>query len=493
MKTRRSRLMAPLAAWLLVGMGCVVACAQSDAMQSDERRDAEYSRMRARAMQLESSMPEWMQKAGVPGLALGGVWKGEALGVGSWGIRNDMMHTPVNDETIFAAASLTKPVVAYLVLQLVDEGLLRLDQPLAEVLPLAELADDARAADITVRMILSHSSGLPNWRREQTLALLFDPGTKFQYSGEGYVWLSHVVEEITGEPLEYLVKAKIFTPLGMNNSSLVWEERFADNFAVGHTENGMAMEALMEEEPNAAASLLTTPGDYSIFLAAALNGKLLSEEIHAAWFEPQVEVAENVSWGLGWGLQETEEGRAVFQWGDNPGYKGFVTANLRERSGIVVFTNSDNGMALMGEVVTVAMGAKQPGFEWLGFESFNSPRREVRRILERVLENEGLQPTIREYHSLKRRYPTQAFQEGLLNSLGYSLMAQERFEEAISMFALNVQEYPDSFNPYDSLAEAYMRHGDVERAIDNYERSVQLNPDNSNGARMLSELRKKIE
>ena len=488
MMPRKSRLIAWLSAWPLVGLCSIVVLAQSD-----EMRDEESLRMRERAMKLESSIPKWMQKSEVPGLVLGGVWGGEPVGVGFWGIRNTMMQKPVNDETIFAAASLTKPVVSYLVLQLVDEGLLKLDQPLADVLLLPELANDPRAADITVRMILSHSSGLPNWRWDQPLALLFDPGTKFQYSGEGFVWLSRVVEEITGEPLEFLVEERVFRPLGMNNSSLVWRERFADNFAVGHGEDGMAREPQMDEEPNAAASLLTTARDYSIFLAAALNGKMLSEELHSAWFEPQVEVEANVSWGLGWGLQQTDAGRAVFQWGDNAGYKGFVTANLRERSGIVVFTNSDNGMGLMGEIVTTAMGSDQPGFDWLGYESFNSPRREVRRILERVLENEGLQATISEYHSLKRRYPAEAFQEGLLNGLGYSLMGQERYEDAVTVFALNVKEYPNSFNPYDSLGEAYMRHGDVERAIENYERSVELNPDNSNGVRMLAELREKLQ
>jgi tetratricopeptide (TPR) repeat protein len=219
----------------------------------------------------------------------------------------------------------------------------------------------------------------------------------------------------------------------------------------------------------------------------------LSDQSQAAWLTPQIEIKKGVSWGLGWGLQETAAGKAIFQWGDNAGYKGFVTANVQESSGLVVFTNSDNGMALMDELVTTAMGTNQPGFEWLGYESFNSPRREVRRILERVLENEGPQATINEYRSLKRRYPAEAFQEGLLNALGYSLMAQQRFEDAISVFALNVEEYPDEFNPYDSLGEAYMRHGDVERAIENYERSIQLNPDNTNGVQKLSELRKKPE
>jgi CubicO group peptidase (beta-lactamase class C family) len=482
-----------LSAGLMVACNVVIVRAQSDEMQRNDMRDEEYDRMAVRIQKVESSMLQWMQQADVPGLVLGGVWMGEPAGVGSWGIRNDMMQTPVNDETVFAAASLTKPIIAYLVLQLIDAGLLRLDQPLEEILPLAELADDPRAANITVRMILSHCSGLPNWRYENGLHLLFDPGTKFQYSGEGYVWLSQALEALTGESVEALVAVKVFKPLGMINSSLVWQERFADNFAVGHAENGMAMDPVMEAEPNAAASLLTTARDYSMFLAAALKGKYLSDQSQAAWLTPQIEIKKGVSWGLGWGLQETAAGKAIFQWGDNAGYKGFVTANVQESSGLVVFTNSDNGMALMDELVTTAMGTNQPGFEWLGYESFNSPRREVRRILERVLENEGPQATINEYRSLKRRYPAEAFQEGLLNALGYSLMAQQRFEDAISVFALNVEEYPDEFNPYDSLGEAYMRHGDVERAIENYERSIQLNPDNTNGVQKLSELRKKPE
>lgn len=449
--------------------------------------------LQKRGEKIDASMPLWMDKAEVPGLSLAGVWGGDYVGAAAWGVGNTMLGTPVDETTVFAAASLTKPVVAWVVLQLVDEGVLQLDQPLADILLLPELADDPRAREITVRMILSHTSGLPNWRWDRPLELQFEPGTKFQYSGEGFVWLARVVEEVTGRSLEDLVQARVFGPLGMKSSSLVWQEHFAKDFAVGHNEYGEARDPDMTSEANAASSMRTTARDYALFLQAVLSGDALSEPLRKQLFKPQVEVAPGVAWGLGWGLQETGGGRAIFQWGDNPGYKAFVTADVASRNGIVVLTNSDNGMALMNETVRTAMGEDQPVFEWLGYESFNSPARQVRHILERVLENEGTQATLDEYHSLKRRYPQDAFREGLLNGLGYSLMQQERWQEAIQLFTLNVEEYPDAYNPYDSLGEAYMRAGDVERAIENYERSVEINPDNQNGIDILAELRKRLE
>jgi CubicO group peptidase (beta-lactamase class C family) len=468
------------------GLAATATWAQDEPMQVDPQ-------LEKRAMKLQESAPTWMEKSEVPGMVLAGLWKGEFVGVAPWGVRNDTTGMPVTEYTVFSAASLTKPVVAYLVLQLVEEGVLRLDQPLADILLLPELAEDPRARDITVRMILSHTSGLPNWRWNRPLTIQFDPGSKFQYSGEGFVWLARVVEKATGESLQTLVARRVFEPLGMESSSLVWEERFADNFAVGHGEDGMQRELDMPGEVNAAASLLTTGRDYALFLQAVLEARGVSRPLLAEACTPQVEVAPSVSWGLGWGLQDTQDGRALFQWGDNAGYKAFVTANLDSKTGVVVFTNSDNGTALLGAVVTTAMGSDQPGIDWLGYESFNSPGREVRRILERVLQNEGAQAAIDEYHLLKKRYPRDAFREEMLNDLGYGLLRRERFEDAIAIFLLNVEEYPEAFNPYDSLGEAYMRAGDTERAIANYERSVELNPDNQNGVEQLLELRKKQE
>lgn len=456
----------------------------------EDMRRAEFE---SGVRELEEMMPAWMDSAEVPGLALAFVYDGALLNARGFGVRNAETALPVDENTVFEAASLTKPVVAYAALQLVDQGVLALDTPLFEYLPYADIAHDERAVHITARMVLSHSSGFPNWRRDEALSIGFDPGTRFQYSGEGFVYLAQVLEHLTGETLQDLVQRLVFEPLSMWNSSLVWEKRFKEGFAAGHHEDGRIYEKERAEVSNAAASLHTSVVDYATFVAAVLDGEGLAKNTWKEWITPQVEVEDGVAWGLGWGLQEVEERQSIWHWGHNDGYRAFVMASPTRRMGFVLFTNSDNGMSLVRPMLASATGARQPALDWLNYESFNSPQRVVRRRLQEVLRDDGVQHTIDEYKQLKRHYPAEAFTESLLNGLGYQLMRLERFADAIRLFKLNVDEYPEASNPYDSLGEAYMMSGDVENAIENYERSVEINPDNANGQQMLERLREKLE
>src|SRR5262249_40412986 len=148
--------------------------------------------------------------------------------------RNASSHAAVDHETIFAAASLSKPLFAYAVLQLVDAGVLALDAPLSLRVP-DYVPDDPRAASITARHVLSHSSGLPNWRSVDTpLRSASQPGERLSYSGEGFVWLHPVVEAVTGEPLDKTLHRLVFEPLGMHRSSYTWQPEFDANHADPH-------------------------------------------------------------------------------------------------------------------------------------------------------------------------------------------------------------------------------------------------------------------
>jgi len=148
----------------------------------------------------------------------------------------------VGDQTVFRAASMGKPVFAYLVARLADEGLFDLDRPIERILgkPLdsfpgyRDLAGDGRQKLLTPRLLLSHQSGFPNWRRmtQDRLAFLSGPGDRFGYSGKGYRLLQFVLETITGEKLDRLARQKVFLPLGMEQSSFLWETRFDGRFAV---------------------------------------------------------------------------------------------------------------------------------------------------------------------------------------------------------------------------------------------------------------------
>ena len=176
---------------------------------------------------------------------------------------------PVTNRTIFEAASLSKVVFAYAVLKLVDRGVMDLDQPLVRYITLPEIKDkfsadvveDPRLKKITARMVLSHSCGFPNWRQGE-LKILFEPGEKFSYSGEGFVFLQRVVEKLTGETLQDFMKREVFAPLGMNDSSYVWLESFEQQAASPHKflKAGAVRESTNGARPRPRNAPRITPG-----------------------------------------------------------------------------------------------------------------------------------------------------------------------------------------------------------------------------------------
>ena len=167
----------------------------------------------------------------IPGMSVAVIKDSKVVYHRGLGVRNTLTREPVTDDTVFEAASMTKPVCAYLVLRLVDRGVLKLDTPLYTYLPYEDIAYDDRYKLITARMVLTHRSGFPNWRNGK-LDIKFVPGTQFSYSGEGFVYLGKVVEKLTGKKLVDLCQEEVFEPLGIEHASLVWTEEIGE--AHGH-------------------------------------------------------------------------------------------------------------------------------------------------------------------------------------------------------------------------------------------------------------------
>jgi CubicO group peptidase (beta-lactamase class C family) len=169
---------------------------------------------------LEKHVPQLMKDGEVPGLAIALVRNGDVFWHRGFGVKNSKTKEAVDDTTVFEAASLSKPVFAYAVLKLVDSGKIDLDRPLNQYLPgNYDVGDDPRLSQITARHVLSHTTGFPNWRSGKTLTIHFKPGERFSYSGEGFVYLSKVIEHVTLEQFDDFMKRTVFQPLGMTSSS----------------------------------------------------------------------------------------------------------------------------------------------------------------------------------------------------------------------------------------------------------------------------------
>lgn len=458
---------------------------------------------RALTAQLETLIPQLMSEGEVPGLSIALIGDGKIYWARGFGFKEIDTKAPVDEHTMFEAASLSKPVFAYAVLKMAERGALDLDTPLSKYLP-AYIENDERLALITARRVLSHTTGFPNWRPDgKPLTINFTPGERFSYSGEGFVYLQKVVERLTGQPLNEVMRKEVFAPLGMASSTYVWQDEIEPQMAAGHSQIVKAMAKRKGTEANAAASLRTTPTDYAKFVIAIMNGTGLKEMTVQQMLTPQVKLDEGciiclnrkvmqpsaaLSWGLGVGLEHTEQGDGFWHWGDNGGFKDFVIAYRKPKTGVVIFTNSDNGLGIIPEIVRAATASSHPVFSWMGYDAYNSPARRLRKDIDKL----GITEAARRFRKERRLHPaTFKVNEGSINSLGYGYLRSKRVKEAIEVFKLNVEMFPASSNVYDSLGEAYMENGDKELAVQNYQKSIELNPANANAVEMLKRLSQK--
>lgn len=302
----------------------------------------------------------WLQAQKVPVLGLGLLRDGRLVEARVYG---EIGGHAAPVDTLFNVASLTKPVTALVALRLVSQGKLDLDEPLSRYWVDPDLKGDPRVDKLTARLVLSHQTGFPNWRWEdpsKKLRFTSDPGARYQYSGEGLEYLRRALEAKFKTSLPQLARTLIFEPLGMRDTRFTWDAQMdAARFAPGCDEQGKPYPFEKWTEANAADQLITSVEDYGRFLAAVMDGRLLSERVQQEMLRPQVATEKGKAFGLGWERYDLGHGDiCIDHGGADQGVRTQVFLFPRQGKGLILFTTSESGTSLYAPLLLRYMGVQ---------------------------------------------------------------------------------------------------------------------------------------
>lgn len=382
----------PLPVTLTVLFGALLAIAQQRPVQRPDGSQIPPS-------QIDATVTQLMEAAHVTGAGIAIFHGGQVAYLKTYGLRDVEKGLPLTPNSVMTSASLSKAAFATLVMRLVQRGVLDLDKPIYQYLPkplpeyprYADLQGDDQAKKLTLRMLLSHTSGFPNWRAfedDRKLKIHFEPGTRYAYSGEGIDLAQLVVEAVAAKSLTVLMEENLCRPLHLTSTSMVWDSRFESDYANGYDEYGRSLGPEKRSSPDAAGSMQTTLHDYATFLSAVMRRKMLNTPTTGKMLSPQVSIhsahqfpslatestAANdgirLRYGLGWGLYSSPFGKAFFKEGHDEGWRHLALC-FSNGSGILIMTNSSNGEGIFKPLIDSVLGVTSFPFDWEGYIPYN--------------------------------------------------------------------------------------------------------------------------
>lgn len=318
-----------------------------------------YDHQQPGKAQITDPIEQLMKNNRIPTLGLGVIEGGKLTQVKVYGTLDGKTAAPYN--SLFNVASLTKPVTALVALRLVSLGKWSLDEPLYHYWTDPDLAKDVRHKKLTTRLVLSHQTGFPNWRwqrKDNKLSFEADPGTRYQYSGEGFEYLRKAIEKKFRKSLEQLAEELIFKPLDMGDTSYIWnEEKDSERMVTGYDKNGNPYENVKNKTVNAADDLVTSVEDYGNFLVAVLNNSLLSPAVFEDVKTRQVKIKNDKYFGLGFEIYDLGNNEIALSHGGSD--KGVNTISFllpKTKQGLVIFTNVENGYTIYEALINQYFG-----------------------------------------------------------------------------------------------------------------------------------------
>ncbi len=420
---------------------------------------------------------------------------------GSFGISNIDPIDSLNQNSIFRLGSVSKQFTAMGIMKLKENGKLTYDQDVRDFIP--ELPYEG----ITIRHLLNHVSGLPdytrlmmeNWKTdlkfddperfisgnndiikmlvEKEPVMYFKPLEKWEYSNTGYVLLASIVAKASGIPFERYLQEQIFEPAKMSNTVVYDYLPGSDSqmpnrvygFSVGL--NGTDLISNDSHYLNPAqgdGGIYSTLDDLLKWDRILYDNVLISEETKKEAFTPAVlNNGDTTSYGFGWFIDKSSTGKKVVRHGGGwVGFRTYIYREIEENNCIVILTN--NSSRYLGSVVEQLKNI-------LHNQTYEFPKLAISETIGKVVMNNGPDAAIEQYKKLKSDKPDEYdFEENQLNRLGYQLMQLDRVDEAIEIFRLNKEEFPQSANTYDSFGDALLASGDTTQSLINFKKALAM-------------------
>lgn len=426
--------------------------------------------------------------------------EGEIIFKGGFGLANMEWDIPNEVNTKFKIASLTKAFTSILVLQLVAEGKMDLQARVTKYLP---DYPKENGDQISIHQLLTHSAGLGKDKTKEKekhnrpkdmvaqfadAPLRFEPGERFKYSNAGYTLLGYILETLTGQSYEELLKERIFDVLGMKNSGFHWNRTLLKNQASGYTkyyDRYFNEESTDETSAYAAGAIYSTVEDMYLWDQALSTEKLLAKKYLDLLFKKQIiDPSYGGHYGYGWEIMDkpvgntSEKVETVGHSGSIGGFRALYTKIPSSNSTILLLNNTNK--AYLTSITTAITGI-------LENKTYDLPLIPLEKFTFRAIEKEGIEKGLQYYRDHKDSPSHYSKKEDLI-MVGYKYLQNANPEYAAQIFELSIEMEPEFDNAYDSYAEALMSLGKNEEAIGNYKKSLELNPNNNNALEMLKKL-----
>jgi len=484
-------------------LGCILAC-NGQSTATDNAIEPQKEVLVENDAAIDALLHRYAQYGSFNGTVLV-AQEGNIVYQQGFGFADMEWDIPNQPNTKFRIGSITKQFTAMLVVQLVADGQLDLHVPISTYLP---DYPKENGEQITLHHLLTHSSGTPN-NYESTkpkafrpdsysaqvlvdefsaLPLEFTPGERFEYSNSGYTLLGHIVETVSNKSYEELLQERIFTPLNMNSTGFDKHRAIQKNRAKGYfrsydifyNANYVDMSTVY-----AAGALYSTVEDLLLWDQALYTEQLLPKAYMDLIFTAHIpDPGYGGDYGYGWSLKDKEIGTSgetvptSTHDGVIDGFCAIITRIPSSNTTIILLSNSRRGPLNYMTKGIMGILYKKP---------YRTPRKSAAYSFLEVIDKEGMPKGVEHYKGIKDD-ETYYLEEEEMNIVSYKLLLSDRPEEAAEVLELAIADFPEAFNLYDSYGEVLRGLGRTEEAIANYTKSVQLNPENVNGLRMLEEM-----